>query len=315
MNHQVTILMATYNGGNYLEKQIESIINQTYTNWVLWIRDDNSSDATNSIIQNFVNLDKRIFQYVDNKRNLGCCANFSELLQNVNCSDYIMFADQDDYWLEDKIEISLKEFIKNENSSLPLLLFTDKQFADIELNEIETKKYNKNFDNAFNKLLAQPYIYGCTMLFNKSLLNKINPVPSCAENHDYWVSLVASIVGNIVYLSQKSLLYRQHSNNVTANYKSSIFTERLKRILNFSIYIDLFHNRIILFKHLQNHLTNLNVSNDKMKFLDCYLQKVQKGGFSLFLYTLRNGISNGGVGIGSTILYLFITLIYKYKSE
>ena len=106
-NKKIDILMATYNGEKYLVEQLDSIINQTYRNWNLLIRDDNSTDKTLEIIQNYHKKDKRIKILKDNKGNLGIVRNFEELLKSSE-SEFIMFSDQDDIWVENKLDMYLK---------------------------------------------------------------------------------------------------------------------------------------------------------------------------------------------------------------
>ncbi|MHB9334492.1 glycosyltransferase, partial [Fusobacterium polymorphum] len=103
MNPKIEILMATYNGEKYVGEQIDSIIHQTYKNWKLLIRDDNSTDKTLEILKEYEKKDKRIKIIEDKKGNLGFVKNFEELLNNSK-EDWVMFSDQDDYWLENKIE-------------------------------------------------------------------------------------------------------------------------------------------------------------------------------------------------------------------
>ena len=103
MEYRVEILMATYNGEKYLSEQIESIISQSYENWRLLIRDDNSKDNTVSIIEKYEKEDNRIRLLRDRKGNLGFIKNFEELLVQSQ-EDFIMFCDQDDYWEKDKIK-------------------------------------------------------------------------------------------------------------------------------------------------------------------------------------------------------------------
>ena len=111
MDSKIEILMATYNGEKYIREQIDSIISQTYSNWTLLIRDDVSKDDTVKIIKEYEKKDKRIKLLEDNKGNLGFVKNFEELLKNSS-EDFIMFSDQDDYWLEDKIEKYINELKK-----------------------------------------------------------------------------------------------------------------------------------------------------------------------------------------------------------
>ena len=101
---KVVILMATYNGQKYLKCQLDSIIQQTYRNWQLIIRDDCSKDNTVKIIQEYEKKDDRI-KVIDNEgKNLGAIGNFFELIKKAPDASYYAFSDQDDYWHEDKIE-------------------------------------------------------------------------------------------------------------------------------------------------------------------------------------------------------------------
>lgn len=79
-NEKIEILMATYNGEKYIKEQINSIINQTYTNWRLLIRDDGSKDKTVEIIKEYEKKDDRIKLLEDNKGNLGFIKNLLSFL-------------------------------------------------------------------------------------------------------------------------------------------------------------------------------------------------------------------------------------------
>ena len=102
---KIDILLATYNGEKYLQEQIESILNQTYTDFRLLISDDASTDNTIKIIEEYAKKDKRILTFVQ-KENLGVIKNFEFLLNKVE-NEYFMFSDQDDIWMKEKIEKSL----------------------------------------------------------------------------------------------------------------------------------------------------------------------------------------------------------------
>ena len=79
-------------------------------------------------------------------------------------------------------------------------------------------------------LLAQNHIYGCTMMINKALSKKVYPIPKEAENHDYWVALIASVFGTIKYLDKRTILYRQHNRNISGSHDNSSFKKRFRRI-------------------------------------------------------------------------------------
>ena len=133
MEYRVEILMATYNGEKYLSEQIGSIISQSYENWRLLIRDDNSKDNTVSIIEKYEKEDNRIRLLRDRKGNLGFIKNFEELLKSSH-KEFIMFSDQDDYWEKDKIKNYIEILKKNENLiQKPLLIHSNSFVCDKNL--------------------------------------------------------------------------------------------------------------------------------------------------------------------------------------
>ena len=117
MEEQIDILMATYNSNiEYLKKQIESILNQTYKNIKLIISDDNSTNKeVQEELKKYQIKDKRIDLYIQEK-NLGYTKNFGFLLEK-STAKYIMFSDHDDIWYENKVQKSLEK-LKKENVDL-----------------------------------------------------------------------------------------------------------------------------------------------------------------------------------------------------
>ena len=112
MEDQVDILLATYNGEKYIKDQIDSILNQSFKNFKLIISDDCSKDNTVNILKEYEKKDKRIELYVQ-QQNLGVVKNIEFMLNKVQ-SPFFMLADQDDYWMPEKVEKSL-ETLKNKN--------------------------------------------------------------------------------------------------------------------------------------------------------------------------------------------------------
>lgn len=235
MSKKIAILLATYNGGNYIKVQLDSIINQTYTNWVLFVSDDGSVDSTVSIIESYCSKDDRILLISNERKNNGACKHFGNLLDKVLDKDwdFVMFADQDDYWNENKIQTTLNSML-NEADFLQKskLVYTDFEYGNELLKPLkaETDKNTSLWkEPILNRLLAENNIYGCTMMINRVLAEKLCPIPHCAENHDYWVALVASLFGDIVHIKERTILYRQHSNNVSGHYLNNTIKARIKR--------------------------------------------------------------------------------------
>lgn len=230
MDYNVTILMAVYNGSKFIEEQINSIINQSYCNWKLIIRDDKSTDDTKFIVEKYCKKDNRI-TYIYGKENLGQVMNFNELMKTSLDSEYIMFCDQDDVWLPNKIENTINRMLEVENDkgkNEPILVYSDLKYVDENLKPLDAKKVDIS-PKPLESLLGFNYIWGCTMMLNKALINMAYPISKKTQNHDYWIALHAQLKGTIEYLSEETMFYRQHSNNVTGGINNYSFKSKMKK--------------------------------------------------------------------------------------
>lgn len=234
---KIDILLATYNGEVFLEDQIQSLLSQSYTNWNLLIRDDGSSDNTVEIIKKYVRKYPEKIKFIqDTIKNSGPAGNFSTLLQYSE-SDYVMFCDQDDVWVADKVESMYKELIIMESKfgkETPLLVHSDLFVTDNNLNIIAQSMFK--FQNLnplatnLNQLLVQNNVTGCTVIINKALVQKATPIPREVIMHDWWLALVASAFGKIGFVNNSTIMYRQHSMNDTGakSYSLNYFLKRIK---------------------------------------------------------------------------------------
>lgn len=226
----VAILMSVYNGEKYLKEQIDSILSQTYSDFVLYIRDDGSSDGTLELIKSY-NDERIIFEQ---GKNLGPAKSFFALLNKAQTAEYVFFSDQDDVWFEDKLEKMLCEIKKYDQ--VPTMLFSD--FSMIDSNgELIDPSYSKHTNlqvavgkNGANKILAQPYVFGCASVINKALTNLVLTPPDGIEMHDCWISLVAATTGNLIYMPEPTIAHRFHSNNATGKLGQDSVSSRLERI-------------------------------------------------------------------------------------
>lgn len=220
------ILMSTYNGAKYLHEQIESILCQTYINWKLIIRDDGSTDGSQEIINEYAaKFSEKITVLTDNDGNLGYKKSFLKLLE-YSTADYILFADQDDFWFPEKIEKSLQLIIEKEGNykNIPILVCCDLSICDEDLTIIEKSYYKHlNFNPNFGQqmILLASILHGCAFIFNRKLkeetlrLFDINTKPDdfIIKGHDNLLSVVAAIKGKIFYLNEPLLNHRIHDQN------------------------------------------------------------------------------------------------------
>ena len=296
MTEKITILLATYNGEKYLEKQIESLLNQTYTNWHLIIRDDNSTDHTPIIIEQYRKAyPDKIAVIKHTGMNTGSILNFSALLSAATNAAYIMFCDQDDEWMNNKIEVTLHKMLELEaqyGTGYPIMVFTNFLYVDENMNAIESKKefiVNRFKNIAFPQMLVQNPAYGCTSMINRALADKVAVIPPQAENHDYWTALIAAAFGKLYYLPQKTIFYRQHASNVSGNYDNSSLKKRVQRIIinkkNLSI---LTYKRRMLLQFKEMYYPHLNVAFKRI--FDDFMALYNGISLPLIWKNMRNGI-------------------------
>ncbi len=218
----VAIVMTAYNGEQYVGAQIESILASSYQDFELFIYDDGSTDATMDILRSYEREYPSKLHVHQNEANLGVSLNFLQALARTTM-DYIMFSDQDDVWKTNKIALTLKRMRNMEAQSgkdMPLAVFTDATIVDKDLNEIHGSFFCSNHLNPrktdLAHLLMENKLIGCTVMVNGALrkILQANHYPERARYHDWWVALIAASFGRISFVCEKTLLYRQHGNNV-----------------------------------------------------------------------------------------------------
>lgn len=208
MSEKVQILMSTYNGEKYLEEQIESLLRQTYPHIEILIRDDGSTDDTISILKRYEERCENIRIFLE--KNVGVTRSFFELLAKSD-ADYIAFCDQDDIWLEEKVERAVEKLRGIEE---PALYCSNKILIDSEANVI-LDNHKKMLRPGFGNAVIECICTGCTALMNRKLAENIREhMPGHAILHDWWCYLVACYVGQVVFDEEAYIWYRQHANNV-----------------------------------------------------------------------------------------------------
>lgn len=218
----VDVLLAAYNGERFISEQIQSILNQTFADFRLLIRDDGSTDRTVAIVDAicFAHPD-RVSRIRDTRSNLGAKGNFAALL-GLSRSPYVMFSDQDDIWSPDKIEATLAAMRREEqaghrSNSEPVLIYTDVVVVDAANRELAPSYFDytgiEAIRTTYPALFLQNTVIGCTAMANRALLDRALPIPSGVAMHDWWLALVAVGTGRIAMLDRPTLRYRQHGSN------------------------------------------------------------------------------------------------------
>lgn len=324
---KIDILVATYNGEKYVKEQLDSIINQTYKDINIIISDDGSKDSTLSILKEYQEKYPNITVYTHEK-NLGYKKNFEFLLTKVE-SDYYMLSDQDDVWLEEKVEKCFNK-LKQDNADL---VYCDLLVVDDNLNLMKKSywdvigKRKKIKLNDIRTLYLDNCVTGCTILSKKSFIKDIVPIPqeSVYMLHDYWIALIVALKGKITYLDEKCIKYRQHVNNQIGSSKKSLKMNNFKDVRDMFITIKKEHFQIYKsreelfddkYKKLNDealkyydNITNKNIINFKGWGTFFKLYKYEKFGTFMIQFVVLN------IPIIGKLIFFLIKLFKKRKEK
>lgn len=233
---KIAILLSTYNGEFFLGDLLQSILDQDYENWVLYVRDDGSCDKTRHILERYILLDSRIILLPNDALNLGAKMSFMRLL-TIADAEYYMFCDQDDVWLANKITKTYDRMIniESENCEVPVIVHSDLCVVDKNLKVISSSfwKYSHIHpqQTSFDYFCAYNNLTGCAMMINNSAKLLCLDMPTFAPMHDSWIGLVVSFRHGIIsYIDEPLILYRQHNNNVVGAQKH-IFFKRFGQLM------------------------------------------------------------------------------------
>lgn len=217
----VSILMCTFNGERFLRQQLDSICEQTHENWNILVSDDGSMDGTLEILYEYSErLGSQRLRVIEGPKQ-GYVENFLHITRAVNFdAQYYAWADQDDIWTIDKIEVALT-ILKEKCSSIPSLYCSRTQLIDESGVSIG---YSKNYRRRpqFLNALVQSISGGNTMVFNQKSLDLLKQTNKNVGvvSHDWWAyQLISGAGGSVHYDSVPRVLYRQHSNNIIGNKK------------------------------------------------------------------------------------------------
>ena len=208
---RVAVLMSTYNGEKYLREQIETILNQKGDfELKLFVRDDGSKDNTVNILEEYKNK-YGIEWYQGN--NYGSAKSFMDLVRRVKGFDFYAFADQDDFWLENKIVSGITKI----SSEAPELYCGNGMVVDEKLAFSGNNVYKKTPSIDFDTVTCAGGLLGCTMIFNEKLAQIVREhnMPEYMIMHDFYIALIClGIGGKIYYDANPYIKYRQHGSNV-----------------------------------------------------------------------------------------------------
>ena len=309
---KVNILMSTYNGQQFLAEQIRSIQEQSYTDWTLFIRDDGSSDNTKEILKDFEHQDSRIHLIDSDKSdNLGVIKSFHKLV-NHDRADYYFFSDQDDVWLPNKLELSLKE-AQNYLADFPLMVYMDLKVVNQDL-EIMTESMVKSQSHHANTELVQELtentVTGGVAMINHALAEMWQETDDILM-HDWYLALLASAFGNLVFIDQPGELYRQHSDNVLgARTLSKRFKKWIRPHILFAVYWDLIKNS----QKQARHLLQMPLSQSNRELIEAFVTIMDKPMIERFRILRKYGLRKNKA-FHTLVFTTLIVTKFAYKKE
>ena len=215
---KISVALCTHNGAAYIAEQLDSIAAQTVVPDEIVICDDASQDDTWTQIIAWREAHSLCVRLYRNEASLGVVKNFSRCI-SLCTGEYIALSDQDDCWKPDKLAVSLEKMVELEqsNPAMPVLVHSDLEVVDVQARTIASSFLAfQKLDPAeavLERLLVQNVVTGCTCLLNRPLLKLALPIPQGVVMHDWWFALLAASEGEIGFVPQATICYRQHGAN------------------------------------------------------------------------------------------------------
>ena len=262
---KVAVIMSTYNGELFIREQLDSILNQTYKNIEIVVRDDGSKDKTVEIIKEYMQKYSNIVLHQG--ENLGFIKSFFELLKLAE-ADYYAYADQDDVWIENKIELAVNSLNKLDDTK-PNMAFGNSDYYDENMKFMSAGPKNKKY--SFLKALFSCCGQGMTMTVNKVTRDMIiENTPKSCFFHDWWTYLLCVGLGNVAYDNVTTVKYRRRKENATSEGQGYIrlLIWRIKHLL-FNDGMSDIKQQMINFKQYYYY----QLSDENKKIIDLFSDK------------------------------------------
>lgn len=215
---KVNVILAAYNGGRHIVKQLDSIVEQTYPDIDIYIRDDGSTDDTVEIVQQYIKEykgNRKIIFLETKEKHLRCPECFYFLAKNCGEADYYAFSDQDDFWYPQKIEWAV-EMLDQEPESVPLVYCCSSEYRTEDGEFIRRFPIQPDTITLGNVLYYTP-ASGFTLVFNERARQEfIIESRTGQELHDKWMLRNAACFGKVIYDSRIGAQHIRHEQAVTS---------------------------------------------------------------------------------------------------
>jgi glycosyltransferase involved in cell wall biosynthesis len=217
--------MATYNGAEYVEEQLRSILEQLGPSDEVIVVDDQSTDGSADVVRRIG--DPRIVLHVNdhNRREVFSFGRAMSLAKG----DVVFLADQDDVWMSGRVESMKRRLVEGSEVVASNFEWMDAEGRpiDVTYDGVLARDSRRHLKNIVDIFRGRTNYYGCAMAFRRSLLPVISPIPRFVESHDLWIALAGNVVGGMAHLDQPTLYKRKHGNNATSTVSSRPMYQRL----------------------------------------------------------------------------------------
>lgn len=204
----ISVALAAYQGEDYIEAQLRSILPQLSHGDEIIVSDDKPGGATEQIVRRVMADDPRVI-YVEGKGQ-GVVANFVNAIRHCR-GDKIFLCDQDDVWLPDKVRRVTDAFDAGATLVLHNAYVTDR---DLNITDYSFFALRGSKPGFVRNIVKNSYM-GCCMAFDRKLLKKIMPMPKHLPMHDQWIGLMGEVYGKVAFLDAPLIYYRRTGANVT----------------------------------------------------------------------------------------------------
>lgn len=273
---KISIALCTYNGANFLDEQLESLLEQTRLPDELIVCDDCSTDQTVAKLKKFAAAAPFSVKLFENESNLRSTKNFEKAI-SLCTGEIIFLSDQDDYWQPQKIERILREFQKDETIGL---VFSNAEISGDELQSLGQNLWDFTFPaekhivakkNLFSVLMRQNAVTGATMAFQAKYRKSFTPIPDDIPNliHDSWIALSITGLAKVVFIDENLIKYRQHSTQqLGINFEISKPQNYLQRRVKYADSIKFFEYEIVRLERLKKLFPHFKQFERHLKDVD-----------------------------------------------
>lgn len=216
----ISVCIATYNGEKELTRQLDSIIAQLRPGDEIVVSDDHSTDGTRELLAKYP---ADVVRVVAGPAKGSPIPNFENALRHAK-GDYIFLADQDDQWLQGKVEACLKA-LQHCDCVVTDCIVTD---GGLRLKSPSFYGLNHTRCGKFYNLLVKNGYLGCCMAFRRSVLEKALPFPPDIPMHDIWIGNVAAFSGRVAFIPDKLINFCRHDHNASSTARQSQASLRCK---------------------------------------------------------------------------------------